>query len=173
MEHIIKTGWKLFEMRDDNKLFPLFIGKTKETPINEWIMAEGIPTKGFAPRFGWHIGKDLPSAVHLMSYDGTYRSQRGKRFKRVWAEVQYCADIDYTEEALRTKKKCFTDKLPTNGYYLFKENNNAVWIIADRIKVIRILSEEERQQILVNMNYDEAAAFEPYKQAMKKRMKAV
>ena len=54
-----------------------------------------------------------------------------------------------------------------------KENNNAVWIIADRIKVIRILSEEERQQILVNMNYDEAAAFEPYKQAMKKRMKAV
>ena len=169
----IAIGYKLFEMRDDYKLFPLFIGKTKETPMNEWIMAEGIPTKGFAPRFGWHIGKDLPSAVHLMSYDGTYHSQRGKRFKRVWAEVQYCADIDYTEEALRTKKKCFTDKLPINGYYLFKENNNAVWIIADRIKVIRILSEEERQQILVNMNYDEAAAFEPYKQAMKKRMKAV
>ena len=157
---IVKKGYKLFEMRDDNKLFPLFIGKTKETPMNEWIMAEGIPTKGFAPRFGWHIGKDLPSAVHLMSYDGTYHSQRGKRFKRVWAEVQYCADIDYTEEALRTKKKCFT-------------NNNAVWIIADRIKVTRILSEEERQQILKDMNYDEAAAFEPYKQAMKKRMKAV
>ena len=26
----IKTGYKLFEMRDDQKLFPLFIGKTKE-----------------------------------------------------------------------------------------------------------------------------------------------
>ena len=170
---IIKTGYKLFEMRDDNKLFPLFIGKTKETPMNEWIMAEGIPTKGFAPRFGWHIGKDLPSAVHLMSYDGTYKSQRGKHFRRVWAEVQYCADVDYTEEALKTKKKCFTDKLPTNGFYLFKENNNAVWIIADRIRVTKILSENERQQILKEMNYDEVAAFHPYHQAMAKRMKVI
>lgn len=169
----IMNGYKLFEMRDDNKLFPLFIGKTKETPINEWVIAEGIPTKGFAPRYGWHIGKDLPSAVHLMSYDGTYKSQRGKHFRRVWAEVQYCADIDYTEEAFKTKKKCFTNKLPTNGFYLFKENNNAVWIITDRIKVIRILSEEERQQILKEANYDESEAFEPYKRAMKKRMKAI
>lgn len=162
----IMNGYKLFEMRDDNKLFPLFIGKTKETPINEWVMAEGIPTKGFAPRYGWHIGKDLPSAVHLMSYDGTYKSQRGKHFRRVWAEVQYCADIDYTEEAFKTKKKCFTNKLPTNGFYLFKENNNAVWIITDRIKVIRILSEDERQKILKEANYDESEAFEPYKRAM-------
>ena len=169
----IKTGYKLFEMRDDQKLFPLFIGKTKETPMNEWIMAEGIPTKGFATRFGWHIGKDLPSAVHLMSYNGTYKSQRGKKFRRVWAEVQYCADIDYTEEALKTKKKCFDNKLPENGFYLFKENNNAVWIIADRIRVTKILSEEERQNILKEENYDEAAAFEPYRQAMAKRMKAV
>jgi len=169
----IKTGYKLFEMRDDHKLFPLFIGKTKETPMNEWIIAEGIPTKGFATRFGWHIGKDLPSAVHLMSHDGTYRSQRGKRFRRVWAEVQYCADIDYTEEALKTKKKCFDNRLPDNGFYLFKENNNAVWIIADRIKVTRILSEEERQYILKEANYDETEAFEPYRQAMVKRMKAV
>lgn len=28
MQHIIKKGYKLFEMRDDNKLFPLFISKT-------------------------------------------------------------------------------------------------------------------------------------------------
>ena len=169
----IMTGYKLFEMRDDNKLFPLFIGKTKETPMNEWIMAEGIPTKGFAPRWGWHIGRDLPSAVHLMSHDGTYRSQRGKRFRRVWAEVQYCADVDYTEEALKTKKKCFNDRLPDNGFYLFKENNNAVWVIADRIKVTRVLSEEERMEILKEMNYDEKEVFEPYRQAMEKRMKAV
>lgn len=169
----IMTGYKLFEMRDDKKLFPLFIGKTKETPMNEWVMAEGIPTKGFATRFGWHIGRDLPSAVHLMSHDGTYCSQRGKRFRRVWAEVQYCADIDYTEEALKTKKKCFDNRLPNNGFYLFKENNNAVWVIADRIRVTKILSEEERQQILKEMNYDEQAEFEPYRKAMAKRMKVV
>lgn len=170
---MIKIGWKLFEQRDDGKLFPLFIGKTKETPMNEWVMAEGIPTKGFATRFGWHIGRDLPSAVHLMSYDGTYRSQRGKRFRRVWAEVQYCADIDYTEEALKTKKKCFDNRLPDNGFYLFKENNNAVWVIADRIRVTNILSEDERQKILKEANYDEVKAFEPHKKAMEKRMKAI
>ena len=169
----IMTGYKLFEMRDDKKLFPLFIGKTKETPMNEWVMAEGIPTKGFATRFGWHIGRDLPSAVHLMSHDGTYRSQRGKRFRRVWAEVQYCADIDYTEEALKTKKKCFDNRLPDNGFYLFKENNNAVWVIADRIRVTKILSEDERQQILKELNYTENEAFEPYRKAMAKRMKVV
>ena len=167
----IKTGYKLFEMRDDNKLFPLFIGKTKETPMNKWLMAEGIPTKGFASRWGWHIGKDLPSAVHLMSHDGTYRSQRGKRFKRVWAEVQYCADIDYTEEALKTKKKCFDNKLPDKGFYLFKENNNAVWIIADRIKINRVLTEDERQQILKDKNFNEQEAAKPYLEAIRKRMK--
>ena len=36
----IKTGYKLFEMRDDGKLFPLFIGKKNETTMNEWVPAE-------------------------------------------------------------------------------------------------------------------------------------
>lgn len=173
LEHIVQTGWKLFEMRDDGKLFPLFIGKTKETPMNEWVMAEVLPTQNFAVRPGWHLGRDLPSAVHLMSHDGTYCSQRGKRFRRVWCEVQYIADKDYTEEVSLLKKKCFTDRLPHEGYYLFRENNNTVWIIADRIKITRVLSEEERLKILEDMNYNEALAAKPYMEAMRKRMKAV
>ena len=53
----IKTGYKLFEMRDDNKLFPLFIGKTKETPMNEWVYAEIINYHpSFSHRPGWHLG---------------------------------------------------------------------------------------------------------------------
>jgi len=167
----IMTGYKLFEMRDDNKLFPLFIGKTKETPMNEWVKAERIPTKGFAPRCGWHIGKDLPSAVHLMSHDGTYKSQRGKRFRRVWCEVEYVADVDYTDIVGQLPKKCFTDRLPDDGFYNFKESGDRLWVIADRIKITRIISEEERMEILNKMNYDEQEAFEPYKKAMAKRMK--
>ena len=94
----IEKGWKLFEMRDDGKLFPLFIGKNTETPMNEWVPAEIIMDhKGFSHRPGWHLGTQLPSAPWLMSADGTYKSQRGKRFKRVWCEVEYVADIDYTE----------------------------------------------------------------------------
>ena len=48
-------GYKLFEMDMDGKLYPLFIGKNKETKIGEWIPAENLPTKGFAERPGWHL----------------------------------------------------------------------------------------------------------------------
>ena len=170
----IMTGYKLFEMRDDGKLFPLFIGKKEETPINEWVMAEIIEHHpGFAHRPGWHIGATMPSAPWLMSANGTYKSQRGKRFKRVWCEVEYVADIDYTEEVLKIPKKCFTDRLPDGGFYNFRESGNRLWIIADRIRVTRVLSEEERLNILKELNYNEKEAFEPYRKAMAKRMKVV
>ena len=167
----VAKGYKLFEMRDDGRLFPLFIGKNEETPMNEWVMAEIIMEhKGFAHRPGWHLGATMPSAPWLMGADGTYKSQRGKRFRRVWCEVEYVADVDYTEEVFRLKGKCFTNRLPDGGFYNFRESGDRLWVIADRIKVTRILSEEERLQILQEMNYDEKEAFEPYRQAMAKRM---
>ena len=170
----ILKGWKLFEMDSEGRLFPLFIGKKEETPKYEWIMAQIIMEhKGFAHRPGWHIGTGVPSAPWLMSADGTYKSQRGKKFRRVWCEVEYAADIDYTDIVAKLPKKCFTDRLPDGGFYNFRESGNRLWIIADRIRVTRVLSEEERVGIMNNMNYDEAAAFEPYRQAMAKRMKAV
>ena len=168
----IAKGWKLFEMNCDGKLFPLFIGKNEETPMNEWVMAEIIEHHpGFAMRPGWHLGVYLPSAPWLMSADGTYKSQRGKRFKRVWCEVEYVADVDYTSIVEQLPKKCFVDRLPDGGFYNFKESGNRLWVIADRIRVTRILSEEERIDIMNQMNYDEQEAFEPYRQAMAKRMK--
>ena len=71
-------GYKLFEMDMDGKLYPLFIGKNKETKIGEWIPAENLPTKGFAERPGWHLGMDIPDAPWLRGYDGVI-SERGKR----------------------------------------------------------------------------------------------
>lgn len=171
---MIKTGWKLFEMNEEGRLFPLFINKKEETPMNEWVMAEIIDYHpSFAHRPGWHIGTGVPSAPWLMSADGTYKSQRGKRFRRVWCEVEYVADIDYTSIVENLPQKCFKDRLPDGGFYNFRESGNRLWIIADRIRVTRILSEDERQQILKEANYDEAEAFEPYKKAMEKRMKAI
>ena len=170
----IAKGYKLFEQREDGKLFPLFIGKTKEIIMNEWILAEIVMEhKGFAHRPGWHIGAQLPSAPWLMSADGTYKSQRGKKFKRVWCEVEYAADIDYTSEVEKLPKKCFTDRLPDNGYYNFKESGNRLWVIADRIRVTKVLSEAERQDILKEINYDETEAFAPYKASFEKRMKII
>lgn len=170
----IKTGYKLFEMRDDGKLFPLFIGKTTETPMNEWVMAEIIMEhKGFAHRPGWHLGAMLPSAPWLMGADGTYRSQRGKKFRRVWCEVEYAADVDYTEIVEALPKKCFTNRLPDGGFYNFRESGNRLWVIADRIKIIKILTEEERLNILKTMGYDEEHMFLPYKKALEKRIKSI
>lgn len=166
----IKKGYKLFEQNKDGKLFPLFIGKTTETKINEWVMAEIIEKHdGFAHRPGWHLGSQLPSAPWLMSADGTYKSQRGKTFKRVWCEVEYVADIDYTEIVQQLPKKCFTDRLPDNGFYNFRESGNRLWVIADRIRVTKMLSEEERQKILISNEYDEMQAFEPYRKSLEKR----
>lgn len=170
----IKKGYKLFEMNLDGKLFPLFIGKKEETPMNEWVMAEIIEHHpGFAHRPGWHLGASIPSAPWLLSADGTYKSQRGKKFKRVWCEVEYVADVDYTEEVLKLPKKCFTDRIPDGGFYNFRESGNRLWVITDRIRVIKVLSEEERQNILKESNYNEMEAFEPYRRAMAKRMNAV
>lgn len=170
----ILRGWKLFEMNSEGKLFPLFIGKKEETPMNEWVMAEIIEYHpGFSHRPGWHCGTGVPSAPWLMSADGTYKSQRGKKFKRVWCEVEYVAEVDYTSIVEQLPKKCFTDRLPDGGFYAFRESGNRLWVIADRIKVTRVLREDERLKILKEMNYDEKWAFEPYRKAMAKRMKAV
>lgn len=165
-----KTGYKLFEMDTNGNLHPLFIDKKTTYPINQWIKAGNYPTTGYAKRPGLHVGQ-ICSAPWLMSADGTYKSQRGKNWKRVWCEVEYNATVDYTSVAEKLPKKCFTDKIPENGFYKFKETGcGRIWIITDKIKITRILNEQERMQMLNKMNYNEETAFAPYKKAMEKRM---
>ena len=169
----ILRGYKLFEQDPMGNLYPLFIGKKEVMPIGEWIKAKILPTKGFSVRPGLHLG-EICSAPWLMSADGTYKSQRSKYWKRVWVLCEYIAENDYSEEVELLPKKCFQDRLPENGFYKFKEAGlNRIWVICDQIKIIKVLSEEERQQILKELNYNEKEAFEPYRQAMAKRMKVV
>lgn len=157
-------GYKLFERDTRNgKLYPLFIGKTEETKIGVWLHAEFIPTKGFATRGGWHVGTNVPSAPHLIGANGKYTSRRGKNFERVWCIVQYNDHNDYNDYVQTLPKKCITDGIPQNGFYNFKEPNGAKWVITSDIRVIRILTEEERQQILEEQEFDE-------KEAIKKRV---
>lgn len=169
----MNLGYKLFEQdKRTGKLYPLFIGKTQETPIGVCVKAEIIQDhKGFAHRPGWHIGTTVPSAPWLMSVDGTYKSQRGKNFQRVWCLVAYNSAIDYTNQVQKLTKKCFTDRLPDNGFYLFRESGNRVWVITDVIQILCIIPEAERQNVMKRLGYDEQKEFEPYKQAMLKRMK--
>lgn len=172
----VGVGYKLFEMNSDGKLFPLFIGKSEETLIGKWIHAENIPTHGFAARPGWHIGTEVPDAPWLKGYNynnpdyGVYKSRFSKG-KRVWCEVEYNATNNYDEEVDLLPKKCFEDKVPENGFYFFKEAGNRVWVITSDIRVTRILTEDERTQIMATNGYDEVGAFRKYKKALEKRMK--
>lgn len=168
-----KIGYKLFEVDKNGILFPLFIGKDKSIPIGEWISAEYIPTKGFAARGGWHIGADVPDAPWLKGYDGSdtgiYRSRFAKR-KRVWCEVEYNATINWNKTVETLPKKCFVDKVPENGFYFFREVGKGIWVISSDIKVIRILSEHERQEILLAKGYSEKEAYKRYKETFEKRL---
>jgi hypothetical protein len=61
---MIKQAYKLFNIRKDGSIGPLFINKKYRIPMNKWIEAESHPTPGYAYRPGWHC-THLPAAPHL------------------------------------------------------------------------------------------------------------
>ena len=75
-------GYKLFRLRTDGSLGPLFINKSQRLQIGVRYVAEDHPTKGYAHRPGWHICHS-PSAPHL--------SKKG----RVWAKVRFSEYISH------------------------------------------------------------------------------
>jgi len=70
------VGYKLFRMRKDGSLGPLFINRRQRLAVGETYPAEAHRTKGYAFRPGWHICHEK-NAPHL--------SKRG----RVWARVEF------------------------------------------------------------------------------------
>lgn len=169
-----QIGYKLFEMDTNGNLYPLFIDKYTIYPIGEWIKAKNIlDHKGFASRPGLHLGI-LPAAPHLMSCrengEGYYKGRR-KGWSRVWVEVEYDCTVDYNNIVAKLPKKCLVDNPPENGWYLFKEYGKTTWIITDKIKILRILPEAERQEILMRIGYDENKEWEFYRNAIIKRKK--
>jgi len=138
-------AYKLFrKMKNRPGLFPLFIGKTIPTPEGVWVEAKFIPTPGFDKRPGWHVGT-LPVADHLKQKStGTYAPDR------VWAEVEIPADIDWQPVADASKSKDIKNRVPKGGFYRFKrpKNQGGMWLIAGAIKVNRVLSNDEVNEIL-------------------------
>ena len=92
------------------KLFPLFINKSHELPIGEWLQAEAHRTKGFAYRPGWHCTLK-PEAPHL-------KMNLASGEKRVWVKLEI-------GENYRT--------------YSRPESQGGTWILADKIKICKIL----------------------------------
>jgi len=73
-------AYKLFRLKPNGSLGPLFINRSQSLEIGVTYPAEDHPTKGFAHRPGWHC-TDQPVAPHLKM-----RLASGE--KRVWAEVE-------------------------------------------------------------------------------------
>lgn len=124
-----------------------------------------------AYRPGWHLG-DIPRAKQ---FDRLNKETGEYEFPKdfVWAECDYAMDIDYQPEAdeqgyMRTKKDeqgnvttyrgdkyqhslAGLKKLPTNRYYRYRTNPNpdtVPWVITGQMKVNRLLSDDEVNEIL-------------------------
>ena len=91
----------------------------------------------------------------------------------MWCEVEYNANHDYNPEVEKLNKKCFTDKVPEDGYYFFREVGKGTWVITSDIRVTKVLTDEERNDIMKSKEYDEVAAYAKYKATFEKRMGVV
>jgi hypothetical protein len=85
-------AFKLFRVRKDGTLGPLFINTRQRIELGLWYEAEDHPTKGYAHRPGWHCGR-TPLAPHLslegrtwfkVEIEDFYRSPRPKHQGGEW-----------------------------------------------------------------------------------------
>lgn len=102
-------AYKLVRLNKDGNLMPLFINKKEPFKIGEWMIAECFPTKGFAVRQGFHCCF-TPLAPHL-------KEELANGEKRVWIEVE----VEEFEK------------------YDRPESQGGAWILANRMKVIKIM----------------------------------
>lgn len=105
-------AYKLFRLKPNGKITPLFIDKQRELPIGKWLDSEFIPTKGFAERQGWHCCLK-PHAPHL-------KMDLKSGEKRGWATV----------------------KIEDFKYYNRPESQGGTWVLADKMKILHLNIED-------------------------------
>lgn len=110
-------AYKLMRLKKDGKVYPLFINKTVPTEFGVWLPAECHPTKGFAVREGWHCCF-TPLAPHL-------KTQLANGEQRVWVEVEVQEYETYDRP----------------------ESQGGAWILAKKMKALRIITTEEAAKI--------------------------
>lgn len=166
------VGYKLFKVKasQKGKLFPLYVLADKETPMGVWLNAEeGIKSSNgshvksklgdLCYRPGWHLS-DYPLATHIGAKDKNGNIY-GIHKDEVWCEVEYSDEINYQIEAnengrnrngIIIQKNAYLKYIPENGFYRYKTNPNMFgnWIIAGAIKVNRVLTDKEVNEILLN-----------------------
>lgn len=111
-----------------------------------------------AYRPGWHLG-EVPIAHQFEKNNPETGVKELFPKEFVWAECEYSAENDYQTEAMKegiTKDGAFRHsyaglkKVPDNGFYKYRTNpdpNTEEWIITGKIKVLRILSNKEVDEL--------------------------
>ena len=80
-------AYKLFSVRANGTLGPLFISTGTVVPVGQWLEGHCIPTQGFSIRQGWHACP-TPTAPHLTL------CPKGKR-PRVWCRVELAGKVEH------------------------------------------------------------------------------
>ena len=174
-------GYKVFVLKD-GKLYPPMVANPngEATPTGIWLNADAAPVAGqtktgrkqvkaggkgtqggsgkLAYRPGWHLG-EIPYALQFNRKD-----ENGNKTlfpnNFVWAEVEYAADKDYQDEAMKygmnpngkfQHSLAGLPRIPENGSYRYRTNPNPEtdpWIITGAMKVNRILTPSEVDEIV-------------------------
>lgn len=175
-------GYKVFYRGKDGKLYPPMVANPngEATPVGVWLNADAAPIAGesktgrpqvkaggkgtqggsgtLAYRPGWHLG-EIPYALQFNRKDAQgNKTLFPKDF--VWAEVEYAADNDYQEEAMKEGTNAAgkfqhslagLKRVPENGFYRYRTNPNPEtdpWIITGAMKVNRVLTDAEVDEIV-------------------------
>lgn len=166
-------GYKLFKVKKKypGQLFPLYVLSEEQVPIGVWLDAKEGPRTAtgkvksklgeLAFRPGWHLS-DIPLAIHIgIKEDGVIKYMHDDE---VWCECEFSDVVDYQPEAdangMRNGKfiavKAMLQHIPVDGYYRYKTSPMMLgkWIIAGRMKVLRILPDEEVARICKEKGYE-------------------
>ena len=186
-----KTVYKLFKVKKGypGELFPLFVGANQSVTTGEWIQAKAgelTQTKEgktmvkstlgpLAYRPGWHSG-DIPVATHIGSKaNKNDKAPTLRANDQVWAEVEVGNDVDWQTIANEraqigkngqpiAKTAHITDQLPLGGSYNYKTNSNMTgsWVISGEIKVNKVLTQAEVDQLNKAENAKDLPRTEPF-----------
>jgi len=152
-------AYKLFAIRKDGTLHPLYIDRETVMPLNTWLTATaGEKTERgkvksklgeLAYRPGFHTTQ-YPLATHIGK-----RMSNGELCQAsntVWCEVEMSAQYDYTDLAKamgKIPRDQYLKEIPFEGYYKYKTNPSAVvdWYICGQLKITKILSHTDVKSI--------------------------
>ena len=154
---IILKAYRLCRIKG-GELYPLFVLANEPLPMGIWLEAKEGPRDGdkvksklgrLAYRPGFHLAP-IPNAPWIG------KKENGELLMRsdtVWVEVEYLANICYGAEARENgwragrwaASRAYIRHIPVNGYYKYRTNSKGdTWIICGNMRIIRILSDEER-----------------------------